>query len=120
MEKLTTELVLYMYHLNKIQEKIYSPCKDIYHHNHDAYVFHSKEEYYQYFLDNNAMINNIKLLDLAVLSNLKNGDIVALKNLCDYIIDRVNQAIEDDIFVFDFNAKQFENISQKQNIKRLK
>lgn len=111
MEKLTTELVIFIYHLNNIKEKKYSPCKNIHHPNRDVYVFHSRDEYYQYFSDNNVIINNKELLDLAILSNLRNGDIIAMKNVCNYIIDQVNTMIYSDEF-------SFELLMQKQKVKK--
>lgn len=105
MEKLTTTIVLYLYNLNNIKEKLYSSHRD--RTKKDAYVFHSKDEFYQYFLDNNVTIYNKDLLDLAIFSELRNGDVIALKNVCDYVIDRVNQMKKEDEVYFElFNPKQ--------------
>lgn len=98
-EKLATRMVLHVYKLNSVAEKVYSSYRSS---DNDVYVFHNKDEFYHYFLDNNIIIDNNDIFELAILSELRNGDIIALKNSCDYIIDRINKMKDSDEFSFDF------------------
>ena len=114
MEKLTTELVIYLFHLEHIKEKEYSSNKRKT--NTDAYVFHCKDEYYNYFLANGVNLKNKELLDLAIFSELRNGDIIALKGLCDHIIDEVNKVTEYDMLSLELKDDDNVKIKRKNSI----
>lgn len=108
MEKLATEFVISVFGLNNITEKEYSPCQSL--HSRDAYIFHSDVEYYNYFMENGLAIVSKELLDLAIFSKLRNGDIIALKGLCDYIIDNKTRIEQFDLIpLYNDNTKQKNN-----------
>ena len=52
----------------------------------DVYIFDSREDFYDYFLQNEVYINDKELLDLAIFAEMKNGEVIAIKGLCDRII----------------------------------
>lgn len=116
MEKITTKLVIFLFQLNHIKEKEYSFCKSI--DCRDAYIFYSEEEYYNYFLENGINSRNKDLLDLAIFLKLKNGDIIALKKLCDHIIDQVNKVTEYDMIPFDLEKNNTDKVTVQVKSKK--
>jgi len=85
MAKLGTQVLIFILKLNEVKEKKYSKeeCSE-----RDIYVFSSKSEFYEYYLMHGLNIKNKEILDKAIFTRLKNGDIIALKGLCDYIITK--------------------------------
>lgn len=84
MEKLVTNLTTMMLGLKKVKEKKYSSEETK---TNEVYIFHNEEDYQYYFIENGLEdIPDKELLNLAKLAELKNGDIIAFKGLCDHII----------------------------------
>lgn len=90
MEKLMTRYALFMLGLKQEKEKKYSPSYMS--KPHDAYIFHSKRAFYQYFIENGVTIEegNIEYLNLGIMGTIQNGDVIALKGHCDKIIEKMN------------------------------
>lgn len=83
MAKLSTNIILILLGLKNVRNIKYNPeiIK-----NNDVYVFDSRSSFNNYFLHNGIYVLDKSLLNLAVVFELKNGDIVAFKSLCDQII----------------------------------
>ncbi len=90
MKKLMTSYVLSMLGLKQVKEKRYSPSSRS--EPQDAYIFHSKGDYYQYFIENGVAIeeSNIEYVNLGIMLTILNGDVIALKGHCDLIIEKVS------------------------------
>ena len=50
------------------------------------YVFNNYDEFKSYFIENGCIETNNDVLDLCIIFNMKDGRIIALKGLCDYVI----------------------------------
>lgn len=85
MRRLSTKLTLFMFGLNVIDKKEYSKEEDS--KSSDVYVFNNDTDYYNYYLKHNLDMDK-EIFELPILFRLKNGDIIALKGLCDRIINK--------------------------------
>lgn len=80
-----TKIYLHITGVKVEKEKVYSPNET---RSNIVYIFTNYEEYKNYFLDHIPLVEE-NIIDMAIYTRGKNGEIVAFKGLCDHIIKRL-------------------------------
>lgn len=78
-----TKLFMFLFNLKEDKKKQYSfsECK-----SNIVYIFKNYAEFESYFTKNGMNYINAEILELCKMKTTKNGNIIALKNLCDHTI----------------------------------
>lgn len=92
-----TKIYLHITGVKEEKAKVYS-CNET--KSNVIYVFNNYDEYKNYFLEYIPIIEE-DVIDMAIYTRGKNGEIIAFKGLCDHIIKRLKSNQEKTILTLE-------------------